>query len=494
MRCLGCDYPLWRLRARECPECGRPFRPGQYEFEPGRVCFCCPHCDQAYHGTDERGHLVPATFDCVDCGRRVNIDEMVLLPAPGFSEEQTQRNRVPWLERRSRGFWRCWWRTAKAALFDPARLMYAIRGDSRVGEGWWFAAVTIVTATVASFIPAIALFAVIHGLMIVGGARSMPPWFFVLFLGQLAVVAGIVCGAALLWLAIWSPLAQMVLRLTGPVAQSRRQTRLALCYASGSYVSAVVPCIGSLGVIWWIVSGVLMVRVAQRVNGFRATLAVAGPPAAAFALFMAAYLGLVFVALGTARTTVARPLIPAQQEAGTVVSALRAQMAGSEGAGPAHALELVTAGRLEPSDLVGAATLTDLPDVPVGGTTLQQFMFLGPAEKQAVVREAKEALPPGVVAHRLGDFVFTHHGIDLAAADAGLWLLVYSADPRVNPGGGAPWAWAGLADGTVAAISSTEFPARLSEQNDLRALAGLPPIPDPRTVTHERPAAAGEAP
>lgn len=27
MRCKRCDYPLWNLRDRKCPECGKPFAP-----------------------------------------------------------------------------------------------------------------------------------------------------------------------------------------------------------------------------------------------------------------------------------------------------------------------------------------------------------------------------------------------------------------------------------------------------------------------------------
>ena len=80
MQCKSCEYPLWNLKARQCPECGTPFTPSEFEFVINSVRYCCPHCNQAYYGTSEKGHLVPSEFDCVTCGRHLTMDEMVLLP------------------------------------------------------------------------------------------------------------------------------------------------------------------------------------------------------------------------------------------------------------------------------------------------------------------------------------------------------------------------------------------------------------------------------
>ena len=55
MHCQTCGYSLWNLAARECPECGARFLPGDFEFVPGTVQFCCPHCRHARHGTDDSG-------------------------------------------------------------------------------------------------------------------------------------------------------------------------------------------------------------------------------------------------------------------------------------------------------------------------------------------------------------------------------------------------------------------------------------------------------
>ena len=71
MRCKQCDYRLWNLTARRCPECGTPFLPSEFEFVPNSVQFCCPHCGQAYYGTDAKGHLVPPAFTCGRCGAAI---------------------------------------------------------------------------------------------------------------------------------------------------------------------------------------------------------------------------------------------------------------------------------------------------------------------------------------------------------------------------------------------------------------------------------------
>ena len=99
MRCKGCDYPLWDIAARACPECGLPFRPSDYEFAINSVRFCCPHCHQSYYGTGQKGLLVPSRFHCVSCARLVDLDEMVVLPREGVPESVSIPDRMPWLER-----------------------------------------------------------------------------------------------------------------------------------------------------------------------------------------------------------------------------------------------------------------------------------------------------------------------------------------------------------------------------------------------------------
>jgi hypothetical protein len=161
MRCKTCGYRLWNLTERRCPECGAAFLPSQFEFAPYSVQFRCPHCRQAYFGTDAKGHLVPAEFDCVSCGRRLRMDQMLVLPAEGVPEEQTRAPKVRWLERRERGPIKSWAATVGMAMVSPMRMMRILPADSPGGEAWWFAGFTTFLILAAAFTP----FAVLFGIM-----------------------------------------------------------------------------------------------------------------------------------------------------------------------------------------------------------------------------------------------------------------------------------------------------------------------------------------
>ena len=125
MRCKNCDYRLWNIRGRQCPECGTPFRPSEIEFTPNAVEFCCPHCDTAYYGTTHNGQLSPQQFDCVTCGQHIHTDEMVLRPAPGCADEETVKEGNPWLMRNHRGNVKAWFATVGWGLIQPGRLLKA---------------------------------------------------------------------------------------------------------------------------------------------------------------------------------------------------------------------------------------------------------------------------------------------------------------------------------------------------------------------------------
>ena len=142
-------------------------------------------------------------------------------------------------------------------------------------------------------------------------------------------------------------------------------------------------------------------------------------------------------------------------------------------------------------DFVVWSSATDVSDVPVAGALdLVDFAVLPPSEQQEVVEEAAEALPDGVTAYRVGDFVFTYPGLDLTDARAGLWVVVMVADPDAAVTRGAPGpVVVGTADGTVQAIARSRLAAALARQNELRAEAGLPALPDPSLLTHDAPAA-----
>lgn len=78
MRCAKCNYSLFDIRERICPECGGPIVISKHIFDHCGVRFCCPHCDQQYYGTDPNGHLVPRQFNCICCHNHISMNEMIV--------------------------------------------------------------------------------------------------------------------------------------------------------------------------------------------------------------------------------------------------------------------------------------------------------------------------------------------------------------------------------------------------------------------------------
>jgi hypothetical protein len=133
-------------------------------------------------------------------------------------------------------------------------------------------------------------------------------------------------------------------------------------------------------------------------------------------------------------------------------------------------------------------------DIPLGSSSLWDVFSAGPATRNAELSKAESSLPSDVTAHRIGDFVFTYHGVTPGDAER-LWLFIGEVR-QASPGAEAPQtaAWiAGLSSGSVEVITPQRFDSALRSQNRLRAVRGLPPLPHPRSVTHGKPASASAA-
>ncbi|MHC5003317.1 MAG: hypothetical protein ACYTJ0_09345 [Planctomycetota bacterium] len=491
MRCPDCDYPLWNLKARECPECGRAFRPSEFEYVVNSVRFCCPYCDQTYFGTGDNGHLVPPAFDCVSCGRPVTMDEMVLRPAEGVQEMQTRVDHVPWLERSRQGFFRCWIRTVVQSLISPHRLARGLGPEPRAGHAWWFLFFSwtlFVLGGVAAPLLAIALFQAISG----------DPDAIGLFM----VAVGIAVGGGLamsVYVALWAVSAQLLLRITGGANEPIDRTIESLCYGSGAAAVIAVPCLGPycgsiVGGVWWIISAILILTGAQRVHGGRASLAVLGLPTLLATVGIALYLWFFLALIPQASTAMVQAAATVQATAETQVlsDAVLAYARDHDGSGPGHAVELLVGDEKIASevDLVMVASDTLPEGVPVADSNLQELSTAAPRRRGEIVRAAVNALPPDLVAYRVGDFVFTYHGIDLTDADPRLWIVIASPDPGAGPSANVQMLAVGRADGSVLPVASDTLAGALLEQNELRAGLGLPPLPDPATVTHAAPGTA----
>lgn len=483
MRCKTCNYRLWNLTERRCPECGMPFLPSAYEFAPQSVQFCCPHCGQGYYGTGDKGHLSPPAFECISCHTRIDMDQMVLHPTTGVEEEQTAVFKVPWVERGERSQLRAWIATIGLALVSPLRLMRALPLDSPTRWAWGFAILTMVVVALVAILP----FSAIPLLAFFGFGRGVGGYFVC----GVLVVPLIVTAMTLVYVLVWGLAAHGILLLTGRTASGVGRTYQALCYSSGANAVSAVPCLGVyFGWIWWLVSAILMLKEGQRVHGGRAVLAILPLPVLTIAGLVALYLTFLFSALSASPFTPAATQARAAQTQAVLSAVLR--YAGQHaGRGPQHAAELVADGALLSAGLICNTSFTQESQVKIGGTTLDQLASLPTPKAHKFAQAAIDALPSGVIAHRLGDYVFTYHGIDLGSADPALWVVIQWPDPVANPAPTPVWKVnVGEAGGTCRAFPQRALVGELARQNALRAGYGLPPLPDPATVTHAQPAIA----
>ena len=310
MRCLKCEYPLWDLKPGPCPECGSPFDPTEHEFLPGSVRFCCPHCDQAYYGDGEKGHLQPRSFACVQCGEVIDESECVIRPLEGGSHSDDVTLRTPWFDD-SIGFVKRFLRTVGWSMTKPVRLGRELPPTLGMGSG-------------------VAFYAITQGLVVLGTLITMAVWFGIFvasMVGQggaaggggpgvlgmtvsftsVVTIAGYV--VSILGLIVSGALVHLVLRIGGETRGGIGRTIAALGFGTGPLVLSAIPflgtwCLGSVGGIWSLVSMIIVLKGAQRVSGLRASLAVLTPIAP-----IAAPAPVIVVIIATPVVIVAAPVV-----------------------------------------------------------------------------------------------------------------------------------------------------------------------------------------
>ncbi|MEQ8770266.1 MAG: YIP1 family protein [Phycisphaerales bacterium] len=492
MECKTCGYALWNLKDRTCPECGAGFKPSDYGFRPGAVRYMCPHCGQDYYGTDDRGHLVPRSFDCVSCHTPVTMDEMVLLPAEGVPESKTELQDLPWEDRKARGTFRAWWQTTKAAMLRPGELMSARNDTSSLGAAWGYFAVTfgmifLIGALLGTLF--LALFSLVFS-----GAGGIPPNFLgIMLLVQLAAFGAAVI-ITVVFVLLWALATHGLLRVTGACAGSIRTTFHALLYSSGPNFLNAIPCLNNLpiGSVWWVVSAILMIKRGHEVSGLRASFAVLLFPILSVGVLLVGYMAFIAWMVTLTPTTtnfnVAATTHP-EMEAMAFAAETRANERGAGWDHTDHALMLLAEDRVDAFDFIAADTPTLLDEIPLtNGETLDDYAEYADGDV-ADVAGLFDPLPEDVVAHRVGDFVFTWHGIDASDPPPGLWVIVEHNLRDV--GSGSDFAYAMQADGAIVDIPPGSMQNFLPAQNALRALHNLRPLPDPTAVTQQEPATAG---
>ncbi len=494
MRCRKCDYQLWNLASRTCPECGDPFAPSGYTFRNGAVEFHCPHCRQTYFGTGDRGQLEPTAFACVGCGRDVTNDEMVLTPADGVVPDSAVEDQLPWLRRRQAGFWKSWWRTALMGAINPIKLARSTPPDAAVGPAWRFASFNHLLVFVTGGSLYILFFALMMGFSLAAGGGGGGLSFGML-LAMIAMLIGVFIAfyvIALVFLAVWIAITHLLLRITGGAPHPMRATAVSILYTSGAYLTNLIPCVNNISWLWWpVTAGITLSRI-QGVAMWRGITAALVTPVLTIATFIALYVWFMMWALTIQSTAMSAVVRTADTRValGRVHAALSAEALGVD-APPVHALSLLASDWMDASAVVHPATLTSTHDIPAGDSDLADFLALSQSEQAELAAAAAGDLPDDVIAHRLGDLVLTYHGIDLRS-DQKLWTAIISPDPDANPGS------EGI-DGVITVLSASgqtetidvgDFPERLAEQNERRAKSGLAPLPHPYDVRHALPAAA----
>lgn len=414
MRCKTCDYPLWTIEARTCPECGSAFRPSDFEFRPGAVAFQCVHCRQSYFGTAETGHLIPREFDCVSCGKHIAMDKMVLVPAPGFSDESASTPPNPWVQRGRIGFWRAWFRSVLGVLTKPAAFAKTLANEKGLGGSLSFLLVTTCLSAAIGIV--IQLLVMVPMLLFTrAGGGGAPPFSLGMLIGQQAlfVLLGIVVGVVLSCLS--ALVSHLILWVLGGARESWRTTLRTLLYALGGTSAinmiACVPCIGVIGAVWWVVSASIMLREAQRTSTGKAVTAVLLPVLAMFLLVFGFMVAGIFMVRGAVAAAQARAAM-APNPITTV--------AASRGAWPRTPLDAVLDGAMPATTLLDFVADDD-PDVRVEGLTLEDYA----GSDLEAVRQAADRLAvrvPSAGAYRLGKLAVVWGGVP--PDDPTAWFMV----------------------------------------------------------------------
>lgn len=477
MRCKQCDYPLWGLESRTCPECGTGFRPSEFDLVPNSIRFLCPHCRQPYYGTTERGHLDPPAFDCVRCGAAVEMDAMVLEPREGVHEDRTQQAINPWLNRPKISARKAFWKTVGMSMGTPARLARSTPIESSGTRAFGFFAVVIAIVCVLGMLPVVAL--MIAGL--IAGLSSSSGGV----LGAMSVGVGMVFLVPPLLLVVaffaWGLVTQVLLVFLGGGPTRIGSTYKSVAYGAAPLVVGAIPCMGMytlpVGVVWWGVSSAIMMAAMHRIAWWRAALA---HGLAGVVVFGVPIGGLMW--LSNSRWSFGSQASAAQVAAQSLQSHLASRT------GPPsqhfHCMDVFPNPWI-PGDLewLGDETI-NASTVSIAGHPLHSFATLSPQVRAPIEADLRAGMLPSGV-HRIGHVVLTYNGVDVIAPQGpDLWIAIVWPDPDEPSAtfSSPPTVAVVLASGVMQDFDLASFPAALAQQNADRRALGIPEIPDPATV------------
>lgn len=500
MHCRNCDYPLWNIPARQCPECGDPFLPSDYEFKPGAVKFCCPDCSQQYYGTSFKGHLRPREFDCVECGRHLDMDEMTLLPAEGWDERSVGSATAPWV-RPGAGLFKRWFATVGWSYVNPRGLIAGVPLDSGARGAFGFFVITQCLVGLVGVILPIIVFTIIFGLTAGRGPG-------VAGFGASVILALLLISGTIFLAVLWGLLIHGTLVVTGGAAHPLGRTQASVFFASGTLGVQAIPCLGPycLGYIvgiWWVVSTIIMVMESQKVSGLRASLAVLWPPFLAVAVSVGLYAFFIYSAINSA-TMAMNQVQMGRVATGTsdgFTTALISRSASSSvtPASPVDLLRDSEALRFDFASLLLGGELFDQSDLLLGDDAFDFSTQSGvPLDRRIAALQAAEVPTaeedPDRQAFSIGQVVYClpEQPWSEVKDDPALWFMVAFQFSAQKIEIGRSWAftlWVSFANGnTYNMFFSTkgEFVEALDVQDQVRADVGLSPIKDMMLELYER--------
>ncbi len=477
MRCRNCDYPLWRIEARACPECGTGFKPSEFVFRPSGVTFHCPHCRQSYYGTGEKGHLEPPSFVCVQCHQPVTMDEMILEPAPGIGDDDAGRPPNPWRERKTTGLWKAWWRSVKGVLNTPALFAQSIPNEATIGEALSFFLVSLGLSTVLGLLFTIPIVLLQAYFLSQGGAAPPTAILFaqqagLTVVGAILTIAGVFVVAAIVHLA---------LKIFGGAKEGIGTTFRTLLYVQGGIdafrLLGVIPCVGAFvglaALVWWVISATIMLRVAHRTTTGRAVAATLTPTALALTVAISA-LAFVITAIGTAVARSGGGAAVTMPGPSALADGLAEHYARHE-TWPATPLEAVENGVLSGSELIG---IVDDPSAQmrIGGLNQEDIIF---GDRRVLERGsvALAAQLPRNGPYRLGEAAFCWNQV--APESTGGWLVIVRQRASPEP----LYAVSSIGSEERVYADEASFAAALAVENERRQKAGEPEIPPFELIT-----------
>lgn len=299
MRCRQCDYPLWNLTEPRCPECGAGFDLRTYRFTPGHVAFGCPHCGALHGGTGPS--YLPSENDaatCQSCGQLMSVPQMRVVPLSDDAEGASAGANLPWEQRGAIGWFRAWYRTCFMAMTSPGELGRELARGVSFGSAYWFAAITMLIASVAGAIYTATCFGMLAAMGPQSGALSQQDIDELMMqtIGQVALIP-LVLLAPLLTAGITGGLAHLFLKATGDTRSGFHLTAVSTLFGQGPLLLALIPACGSYVTgVWALIASILILRAAQGVGGVRATFAMLAAPIVVLLLLL--FIVALMVALG----------------------------------------------------------------------------------------------------------------------------------------------------------------------------------------------------